>query len=285
MVIIGGGYIGAELGYFYATMGTKITVLQRNELLIPNTDQEIATTFTKLWKQKYNVITNAAVNNIGKKGKNITVNISVSGKKKIIEAEKLLLATGRKPNTDLLQVEKTGVRVSKAGFIEVNRFMETNVSGIYALGDIAGVYQFKHSANLEAEYVTNAVLGKKKAVDYYPMPYAIFTSPQIAGVGITEQEAIEQKKKYVVGRYEYQNTGMGAAMEEKQGFVKFIVDTKTQEILGCHILGPHASILLHEVVVAMKAHRTKALEILRTTVHVHPALSEVVQRAAWNVSL
>ena len=113
------------------------------------------------------------------------------------------------------------------------------------------------------------------------MPYAIFTNPQIAGVGMTEQEM--GKREYVVGRYEYKDTGMGAAMGITEGFVKFIVDKKTHEILGCHIMGPQASILIHEVVVAMKANRVRALEILQSTVHVHPALSEVVQRAALSV--
>ncbi|MDP3734099.1 MAG: dihydrolipoamide dehydrogenase, partial [Nanoarchaeota archaeon] len=112
-----------------------------------------------------------------------------------------------------------------------------------------------------------------------------FTQPQIAGVGLTEQEAIEQKKKYVVGKYYYKDTGMGEALAEKDGFVKLIVDQKTKEILGCHILGPNASILLHEVCIAMKAGKSKALDLLRNTVHVHPALSEVINRAALNVDV
>lgn len=285
MIIVGGGYIGAELGYFFAAIGTKITILQRNEVLMPNEDREIAAIFTRLWQKKYNIITNATVNKVSKKGTEITVEAAIGNRKIIVNAEQLLIATGRRPNTDLLQVEKTGLNVSKAGYLIVNKFLETNVKGIYALGDIAGVYQFKHSANLEAESVLINILGKRKAVDYYPMPHAAFTNPQIAGVGMTEQEAIEQKKKYVVGKYEYKNSGMGAAMEEKHGFVKFIVDAKSEEILGCHIMGPHASILLHEVVIAMKANRKNALEILRSAVHVHPALSEVVQRAALNVPL
>lgn len=285
MIIVGGGYIGAELGYFFAAMGTKITIIQRNEVLLSNIDLELAQTFTKLWKKKYNVITNAAVNKVFQKGTKIIAELLVNSKVQRVEGEKLLLATGRKPNTDLLQVEKAGVKLNKAGYVQVNQFMETNVPGIYALGDIAGVFQFKHSANLEAEYVIQNILGKKKAVDYYPMPYAVFTNPQIAGVGMAEEQALEQKMKYTIGKYEYKNTGMGAAMEEKDGFVKFIVNAKTKEILGCHILGPQASILLHEVVVAMKADRKKALTILQNTVHVHPALSEVIQRAALNVRI
>ncbi|MEK6939766.1 MAG: dihydrolipoyl dehydrogenase [Nanoarchaeota archaeon] len=283
MIIIGGGYIAVELGFFYASLGTKITILQRNEVLIPREDREVATTITNLWKKKYNVITNADVLKVEKQGKGVAVTLKFGNSTKKISAEKLLVATGVKPNSDTLQLEKTGVKVNKNGFISVNKFLETNVKNIYALGDIAGVYLFRHSANLEAEYALQNLLGKKTAVDYYPMPHVVFTSPQIAGVGLTEQEAREQKKSYVVGKYHYKDTGKGFAIGEKDGFVKLIVDKKSREILGCHIIGPDASVLLHEVCVAMKAGRSKALELLRTTVHVHPALNEVVQRAALNV--
>ncbi len=292
LIIIGGGYIAAELGNFFALLGTKVTILQRNKLLIPREDADVATLFTTLWQKRSDVYLQSEIINTQKKGKNVQVQFRVDGKKKTIIAEKLLLAAGVQPNTDTLAVEKAGVKMNENHFIIVNRFMETSMKNIWALGDIAGMYLFKHSANLEAEYVLNAVLKKrsfplvpKKAVDYYPMPHAIFTSPEIAGVGLTEQEAQQQGKKYVVGKYEYKNTGMGAALNEEQGFVKFIVDKKNKEILGCHILGPEASTLIHEVCVALKADRKKALEIVRNTVHIHPALSEVVQRAAWKVPL
>ena len=283
MIIIGGGYIGVELGFFYAALGTKVTIVQRNKVLIPREDTEVASLITNLWKKRYNVLTNADVVKVEKQGKGVAVTVKVRNSTKKITAEKLLVAAGVKPNSDTLQLEKSGVKTNKNGFITVNKFMETNVKNIWALGDIAGIYLFRHSANLEAEYVLNNVLGTKKAVDYYPMPHSIFTSPQIAGVGLTEQEAQEQKKKYVVGKEYYKNTGKGFALGEKDGFVKFIVDKKTKEILGGHIIGPEASVLLHEVLVAMKAGRSKALNLLRDTVHVHPSLNEVVQRAALNV--
>ena len=283
MIIIGGGYIAAELGNFYATLGCKVTIIQRGPLLIPREDKDVAELFMKLWKEKGNVLVNTNVVNVQKQKRNILVTVQQGNVKKTLHAEKLLIATGVTPNTDSLNIAKTGVKTTKNGFIQVNKFMETSVPGIWALGDIAGVYLFKHSANLEAQYVLHNILGTKRAVPYYPMPHAIFTSPQIAGVGMTEQEAQEQNKEYVMGRYDYKDTGMGAALEEKNGFVKLIVERKTKEILGCHIIGPEASTLIHEVVVAMKADRRKALDILRTAVLVHPALSEVVQRAALSV--
>ncbi len=283
MIIIGGGYIAAELGHFYGSLGCKITVLQRNKLLLPREDQEIAEKFTALWKKKYALFLEAEVRKVERKNAGIKVTFTAAGTERSVTAEKLLLATGVKPNSDTLYLEKAGVKVNKNGFVQVNHYLETSAKNIWVLGDLAGVYLFRHSANLEAEYAVKNILGKKKAVDYSPMPHAVFTNPQIAGVGLTEQECEEKTLKYIVGKYEYKNTAMGEAMKEKEGFVKFIVDKKTKEILGCHILGPDASVLLHEVCVAMKADRKMALKILQSTVHVHPALNEVVQRAAINV--
>ena len=282
MIIFGGGYIGVELGHFYAALGCKITVVQKSPLLLPREDQEVATLFTKIWKNKYNVLTNSNALKVARKGNNVIAYVKTGSKTKKYVAEKLLVATGIKANTDILKIENSGVEITERGFIKVNKFMETNVKNIWALGDIAGVYFFRHSANLEADYVLNNILGKKQAVDYHPMPHAVFTDPQIAGVGLTEQEARKSGKNFVVGKYEYKNTGMGEALEEEHGFVKIIVNPKTKEILGCHIIGPHASILLHEVTIAMKCGKN-GLDLLRKTVHVHPALSEVVSRAAWNV--
>ncbi|MBI4151450.1 dihydrolipoyl dehydrogenase [Candidatus Woesearchaeota archaeon] len=290
LVIIGGGYIAAELGHFFSALGTHVSIIQRNKVLIPREDGEISELFTRLWQEKVNVHLAAEVTAVSRFGKEIRVHFLSNGIKKMITAENILLATGVTPNTDSLGLENTGVAINERGFIVVNNGLETKAKHIWALGDVIGRYLFKHSANLEAEYVLDAVLKRKmlslrRGVRYHPMPHAIFSSPQVAGVGLTEEEAQEQKRKYVVGKYEYKNTGMGAAMAEKNGFVKFIVDTKSGEILGCHILGPEAATLIHEVCVAMKASPRKALQFIRETVHAHPALSEVVQRAAWAVPL
>ena len=195
----------------------------------------------------------------------------------------LLVATGRVPNTDTLEVEKTGVKLTKRGYVKVNNYMETSAKDVWAIGDIAGVYFFKHSANLEAEYAyINAMYPKRRSkVDYYPMPHAVFSSPQIAGVGFTEQELIEQGKPYAKGVYQYINTGMGAALDEKDGFAKILCDPQSRKILGCHIIGHEASTLLHEILIVMKAK--KPVDIISQTVHVHPALSEVIQRCVGSI--
>ena len=282
MIIVGGGYISAELGHFFSSLGTEVIMLVRGDRLIKNEDEEISIAYTRIASRKYNVLFNSEIIKVGKKGKEIDIEIKQGGKKKKITCDALLLATGRIPNTDILAVEKTGVRVSKEGYAKVNEYMETNVPGIWAIGDIAGVYFFKHSANLEASYCTNNAFSKNKIkVDYSAMPHAIFTSPQIAGVGMTEQELKDGKIKYKVGKYDYINTGMGAAINDKEGFVKVLADLNGK-ILGCHIIGSDASTLIHEVIVAMKAGL--GVNGILDAVHIHPALSEVVHRAFGNVN-
>lgn len=287
LTIIGGGYIAAELAHFYGALGTKINIIQRRDVLIPNEDREIAEKFTEVFSEKYDVFLNSDTIKVSKKGNKIITIIKNNinnnkNKLKNIVSDKLLVAAGRTPNTDILDVSKTSVKTDKKGYIKVNEYMETAAKDIWALGDICGIYLFKHSANLEAQYVYYNAFGKKKMkIDYYAMPHAIFSSPQIAGVGYTEEQLKEKKIDYTVGKKNYIETGMGTALNDKDGFVKLLVDRKTRKILGCHIMGTDASTLIHEVIVAMKAKQT--VDILAKAVHIHPALSEVVQRAVWNL--
>ena len=284
LTIIGGGYIAAELAHFYGALGTKINIIQRRDVLIPNEDREIAEEFTKIFSKKYDVFLNSDTIKVSKKGNKIITTIKNRNKGKIknIISEKLLVAAGRIPNTDILDVHKTNVKTDKRGFIKVNGYMETTAKGIWALGDVCGIYLFKHSANLEAQYAYNNAFGRqKKKIDYSAMPHAIFSSPQIAGVGYTEEQLKEKKINYSVGKKNYIETAMGTALNDKEGFVKLLVDRKTRKILGCHIIGTDASTLIHEVIVAMKAKQK--VDILEDAVHIHPALSEVVQRAVWNL--
>ena len=284
LTVIGGGYIAAELAHFYGALGTKINIIQRRDVLIPNEDREIAEEFTKIFSKKYNIFLNSDAIKVSKKNNKIvtTIKNKKNNKTKNIISDRLLVAAGRVPNTDILDIAKTAVKVDKKGYVKVNGYMETTARNIWALGDICGKYLFKHSANLEAQYVYNNAFGKqKKKIDYSAMPHAIFSSPQIAGVGYTEEELREKKIPYLVGRKRYIETGMGTALNDKDGFVKLLAHKKTRKILGCHIIGTDASTLIHEVIVAMKAKQK--VDILEDAVHVHPALSEVVQRAVWNI--
>ncbi|HLF55077.1 MAG TPA: dihydrolipoyl dehydrogenase [Candidatus Nanoarchaeia archaeon] len=273
LIIIGGGYIGAELAHFFGALGTKVTIIDRGDLLMKNEDSEIAQRFTEVYKRKHKVVLNANIKKVYKKGKNITVETS-KGK---FTGDKLLIATGRIPNSDILNVKTTGVKVNERGFVKVNEYLETSVPGIWAIGDIAGIYMFKHSANLEAIYAISNAFRTKVPVDYYAMPHAAFSSPQVAAVGKTEDELKAQKIPYRKSIYEYKHTGYGKAIEDNDGFVKVLINPKTTEILGCHIIGTDASILIHEVIVAMKSRL--GITGITSAVHIHPALSEVVQRA------
>lgn len=280
LVIIGGGYIAAELAHFYGSLGTDITIIEMGDTLLGNEDEAVSEVFTEAFSQKYDVRLGYAASQVAEDGDEIQVQAeNEDGDDIAVSGDELLVAAGRRPNTDRLQVEATGVDTDERGFVETDEYLETSVDGIYALGDIAGNWMFKHSANYEASIVSNNLFSdEKREVDYTAMPHAIFSSPQVAGVGTTEQRLKEEGKDYLVGRYDYADTGMGMALKEEDGFVKVLADHETGEILGCHVLGPHASILVHEVLVAMR-HGSGTVHDIRETVHIHPALNEVVSRA------
>lgn len=279
LTIIGGGYIAAELAHFFGSLGTKINIVQRRNVLVPDEDEEISTKFTEVFSKKYSVYLGYDTESVSKSGDTFKVAAKNRMDKKIeLESDHLLVATGRKPNSDTLDLEKTGVKTDSVGFIPVDEHLETNVKGIFALGDAVGRYLFKHAANHEAQYAYYNLLHEKKIpVDYAAMPHAIFSSPQVAGAGYTEQELKEEKIPYTRAVYPYIKTAMGEAIEDRDGFVKLLA-SREGRILGCHIIGSHASILIHEVLIAMKLGAD--IHSLTRTIHIHPALSEVVARAA-----
>ncbi len=286
LTIIGGGYIAAELAHFFGSLGTEVNIVHRNEVLLNNEDEEVARAFTGIASKKYHVLTSSEPVSVRRQAgvyevavKNLKESSTVT-----LESDQLLVAAGRVPNSDLLDLGKTAVIVDHRGYIKVNEYLETNVPGIFALGDIIGRYPFKHAANLEAEYALQNILSpeEKVPVDYTAMPHAVFASPQIASVGSTEQELQSKGIEYVAAKWQYIDSGMGKAIEDRNGFVKFLYEKKGLKILGCHILGTDAATLIHEVIVAMKSGKGDAFSIIEP-VHVHPALPEVVQRAASNI--
>lgn len=308
LTIIGGGYIACELAHFFGALGTKINIIQRRDVLIPEEDKEISKKFTEIFSKKYNVYLDYKTEFVSNKDRDSDSNNSkfhviaknTSGKSIELYSDQLLIAAGRIPNSDKLDLEKTGVKINKKGFVITDRYLETNVKGIFALGDAIGRFLFKHSANHEAQYAYYNLLHPDNMipVNYYAMPHAIFSSPQVAGVGFTEQELIKEQEKnnnnnnnnaesiiqYQKSEYRYIDTTMGQALQDQDGFVKFLVDKKDKKILGCHIIGSHASILIHEVLVAMKADANNnnggTIDNITKTIHIHPSLSEVVARAA-----
>jgi dihydrolipoamide dehydrogenase len=321
LTIIGGGYIACELAHFFGALGTKINIIQTREVLIPEEDEEISKKFTEIFSKKYNVYLGYATTYVSKEspkeknipGNNDNDNNNSSGKFRVIaknssgekidlESDELLIAAGRIPNSDRLDLEKTGIKINKKGYIITDKYLETNVNGIFALGDAIGRYLFKHSANHEAQYAFYNILhpDRMAPISYYAMPHAIFSSPQVAGVGFTEQDLAKKQQKnnkqndnkndtkniidYRKSVYHYKNTAMGLAIKDHDGFVKFLINKKDGKILGCHIIGSQASILIHEVLAAMRGYTDDngdgTIENITESIHIHPALSEVVARAA-----
>ncbi|HET7644496.1 MAG TPA: dihydrolipoyl dehydrogenase [Nitrososphaeraceae archaeon] len=290
LTIIGGGYIACELAHFFGSLGTTINIIQHNNFLIPQEDEEISQKFTEVFAKKYNLYLGFETESLSLSNNNLGKRFSViaknkNGKSIELNSDQLLVSVGRIPNTDFLNLHKTGVMVRENGFIDVNKYLETTTKGIFALGDIIGRYQFKHNSNLEAQYAYNNIVypDQKKPVDYTAMPHAIFSSPQVAGVGFTEQELKNNNNiQYVKSTYQYINTAMGHAIEDTEGFVKFLVNKENRKILGCHIIGTDASILIHEVLVSMRTG-DGTINSITNTIHIHPALSEVVLRAAYEI--
>jgi mycothione reductase len=289
LTFIGGGYITCELAHFYGSLGTEINIIQIEEVLLPKEDKEISHKFTEVFSKKYNVYLGYDVELVFKDDSNtfhIVAKNKFSGKMLELNSEQLLIAVGRIPNSDSLDIIKTGVKLDENGFILVDQYLETNIKGIFALGDIGGRYQFKHNANNESRYAYHNMLvpdTKTVPVDYTAMPHAIFSSPQVAGVGFTEQQLSIKGIDYQKSVYPYIKTGMGEAIEDRDGFVKFLVSRNDKKILGCHIIGTDASTLIHEVLIAMKAGDGTVQSITKT-IHIHPALSEVIARAAETIN-
>ena len=288
LLIVGGGYIAAELGHFFGTFGSDVTIVGRRPNLLPEADEAVAEAFTERYADRFTVHTGHTATAIREDGDSVTVEAKpyeYGDDGGIVEdadtvtatGDELLVAAGRVPNTDILNVEATGVDTDDRGFVETDEYLRTTADGVWALGDIVGEFLLKHSANHEAQAVARNVFGEElEAVDYEAMPFAVFASPEVAGVGAKESDLRAAGTGYATRTYAYDDTARGSAMRA-EGFVKVLIDLDG-EILGCHIIGPEASNLIQEVVVAMKAGSGTVHDI-RESVHIHPALSEVVQRA------
>ncbi len=284
LVIYGGGFIAAELAHFFGALGTHVTIVYRGSQLLRREDDDVSARFTEVYRRRFDTILNTVIERVRREGDEIVVETASDGAKRSIRADTLLLAVGRDPNTDTLDVAKTGVIVDDRGFVKTDEYLETDVPGIWALGDIVGRYLLKHSANLEAAYVAYNIFNPeaKVAVDYHAMPQAVFASPQVGSVGLTEREAAEQGIPYAVGRYDYYDTAYGSSIEDRDGFAKALVQRDTGEILGGHIIGSEASILIQEIANAMRRRLTA--DAITQAIYVHPALPEVVQRAFGSIS-
>jgi mycothione reductase len=281
LIVIGGGYIAMELGHFYREMGVEVTWLVRSDVL-RGVDCEVVEEFLQEFNQDGSVRLGASTDAVAYENDEFAVTTTDSeGNTTTLKAEALLLATGVQSNSDTLNLENTDVVVNEKGFIEVNDHLETAVPGVYALGDVIGRYLFRHSVNFEGEYLMRVLYEEpcEEGILYPPMPFAVFSRPQIAGVGQTQEELDLMGVDYVVGLNKYENSAMGGdALRLKNGFVKLLFERSSKKLLGAHIVGPEASDMIHMLVLAMTMEAS--LDDLLKMIYIHPALPEVVRNAA-----
>jgi mycothione reductase len=276
LIIIGGGYIAVEYGHFFTAMGTKVTMLEMADRLVLAEEPEIAEVLKKELDRRMDVYTDVRAEEVKENRRGITViaTDTKSGVKKEFTAQRILMAVGRRSNADLLRVKNTGVEVDKRGFVKVNEYLETTKKNIFAVGDANGQQMFTHVANKEAMLAAhNAIHGGKLKMDYSAAPHAVYSNPQIASVGMTE-EAARNVHKVLVGKAEYSDVAQGEAMMEETGFTKAVVEADTGKILGFHIIGPYAPILIQEVINAMASGG--GIDQIQTSMHIHPAITELV---------
>jgi len=284
MIIIGGGYIAAEYGHFLASMGSDVTIVGRNPQFVPKEEPEVSQLLKDKLSERMTIYTGVEVTQVERIPglKRVHGRDKVTGGDIVVDAEEILVAAGRSSYSTVLKPENTGVKTDAKGWIMVNDKMETSKPRIWAFGDAVGKHQFKHVANMEAQVVFyNAFMDQGATIDYHAVPSAVFTCPEVASVGMKELEA-KENHRILVGKYMYENTAKGQAMGAKDYFVKVIVEQETNKILGAHIIGPHASILIQEIINLMYTADGR-YDPLVYGMHIHPALNEVVERAFLNL--
>ncbi len=283
LVIIGGGYIGAELAHVFASFGTRVTIVARTPTMLPRSDRQVAERFTQLLGHKVEIHTRTTVERVwaGASGSGVVLStVSEAGTELEIEADMLLVATGRVSNADTLGLEATGVEVDDGGRVVVDAQQRASAPGFFALGDVSSHYQLKHVANHEARVVRHNLLNPDAMVasDHRFVPHGVFSDPQVAAVGLTEEEAQEQGLDYAVGVRDYGGTAYGWAMGDEDHFVKVIAERTTGRLLGAHLIGPQASSLVQPLIMAM-SHSIPAHDVARGQYWIHPAMAEVVENA------
>ena len=274
--IIGGGFIAVEMGHVFSGLGSHVTIFNRSNTLLREFDHDISSTFTEVFGERVELLLGHVPTRVERVADGIKITCAIG--ETIVD--ELLVATGREPNSDLLDVDAAGLECHHHGTVAVDDTMATNVPGIWAIGDLANNYQLKHLANAEAAiaFWNIAHPDDLRHQSYKAVPSAVFSNPQVATVGLTEQEAIKQGRSFTVGRRDYGGTAYGWAMADTSGFAKVLVDTETGLILGAHVLGPQASSVIQPLIQAMQFDQ-RAEDVARQVFYIHPALTEVIENA------
>ena len=283
MLIVGGGYIGLEMGSVWSRLGSEVHVVEFLDHITPGMDKEISKEFMKILKKqgiKFHMETK--VENIKKNTNSATVTISnKDGKQSQIETDVVLISVGRKPNTKNLNLENIGVKLDNKKRVKVNKNFETNIQNIYAIGDVIEGPMLAHKAEEEGIAVAELIAGQSGHVNYNVIPGVIYTTPEVAAVGQTEEILKEKNVKYKVGKFSFMANSRAKAINEAEGFVKILADEMSDKVLGVHLIGPHAGELIAEMAVAMEFGASS--EDIARTCHAHPTFSEAIKEAALSV--
>ena len=279
IIIIGGGVIGLELGSVYARMGSKVSVVEFTDSLIGTMDRSLGKELQKsLQKIGFEFYLNHKVTGAISAGKKVSITAEdKEGKKLELNGDYCLVSVGRRPFTEGLQLEKAGIKLDEKGRVSTNEFLETNIKGIYAIGDVVQGAMLAHKAEEEGVMVAEIIAGQKPHINYLLIPGVIYTWPEVAAVGFTEEELKTQKREYKVGNFPFKASGRARASMDLDGFVKVLADKKTDEILGVHMIGPRCADMIAEAVVAME-YRASAEDIARMS-HAHPTYTEAFKEA------
>jgi len=280
MVVLGGGYIAAEMSHIFGSLGTKVTIVARGEELLSRHDADIRARFTEAYREQFDLRLGATVKRAAKTRKGVRLDLVTSSGAQAAEGEVLLVATGRVPNSDRLGVAAAGIETDEHGHVVTDGTYQTNVPGIWALGDLANHFQLKHMANAESRLVRHNLLhpGQPRRAAFTVVPSAVFAGPQVASVGATEQDLRAHGRDYVAATRPYRDAAYGWALEDTTSFVKVLADPATRLLLGAHIIGPQASTLIQPLIQAMCLGST-ADQVASGVLYIHPALSEVVEQA------
>ena len=282
-VVIGGGYIGIEIGTLYAKLGSKVTVVEALPAILPGNDPELVQVVArKLKKLGVEVMTGAKAKSWVEKDGRASVTVTLQGdkgdgKEATVDADKVLVAVGRRPNSEGLGLEELGVKIDR-GFITVDRRLRTNVPGIYAIGDVAGQPMLAHKASKEAEVVAEVIAGHRAEFDVRAIPAVIFGDPEIATAGITAEEAEKRGHQVKVGKFPFVALGRALANADSDGFVKVVIDAASKEVLGIHVVGNGASDIIAEAALAIEMGALA--DDISLTIHAHPTLPEAIMEAA-----
>jgi dihydrolipoamide dehydrogenase len=279
LIVIGGGVIGLELGMAYQSFGADITVVELTPNLLPGVDPDcVKVVEKKLASRGGKVLKNTRAERLEKTANGVTVIVSADGKEQKLECDVVLVAVGMKPRSRGVGLEELGVEIDQRGFVKTNEFCETNVKGVYAIGDVSGQPMLAHKASKEGEVAAEVIAGKHAGKDWVTVPGIIFTDPEIATVGLTEEQAKAQGHAVKVGKFPFAALGRAVAIMETDGFVKVVTDTQSGRILGIHIVGPSATDLISEAVLALETVATA--EDMALSIHPHPTLGEALMEAA-----